>query len=60
MAIYLLSATIFAAVHWSNGIGTIIGAGVVGVLLMWLTRAGGSLVPAIAAHFAINLVLFWP
>jgi len=58
--IYLLSGILFAAIHWSNGVGTIAGAFVVGLLLMALTRASGSLLPAIAAHFAINLVLFWP
>lgn len=59
-SLYLLSAAIFAAIHWSNGLGTVVGAFVVGLMLLWLTRRTGSLLPAIAAHYAINLVLFWP
>jgi|APSaa5957512535_1039671.scaffolds.fasta_scaffold67317_2 uncharacterized protein len=59
-SLYLVSAAIFAAIHWSSGLGTVAGAFVVGLMLLWLTRRTGSLLPAIAAHFAINLVLFWP
>jgi membrane protease YdiL (CAAX protease family) len=58
--LYLLSAAIFAAIHWSNGVGTVAGAFVVGLMLLWLTRRTASVLPAIAAHFLINLVLFWP
>lgn len=59
-ALYLVSSTLFAAIHWSNGVGTIGGAFIAGVMLMWLTRRSGTVLPAIVAHFAINLVLFWP
>jgi len=55
-----LSAAVFAAVHWSIGLGTVAGTFVVGLMLLWLTRRTGSVLPAIGAHYVINLVLFWP
>lgn len=59
-SLYLVSAALFAAIHWSNGLGTVAGAFVIGLMLLWLTRRTGSLLPAIAAHYVINLVAFWP
>lgn len=60
LGLYVVSATLFAAIHWSNGAGTIAGAFLAGLLLMWLTRRTGSVLPAVAAHYCINLILFWP
>ncbi len=60
MGLYFISAALFAAIHWSSGIGTIGGAFVTGLLLMWLTRRSGSVLPAVSAHYFINLILFWP
>jgi len=60
LPLYVLSAAVFAAVHWSIGLGTVAGTFVVGLMLLWLTRRTGSVLPAIAAHYVINLVLFWP
>ncbi|MDA0369171.1 MAG: type II CAAX endopeptidase family protein [Proteobacteria bacterium] len=59
-SLYAVSATLFAGIHWSNGLGTIAGAFLVGLLLIWLTRRAGTVIPAVVAHFFINLVLFWP
>jgi membrane protease YdiL (CAAX protease family) len=59
-ALYGVSAALFAAIHWSNGLGTIGGAFLTGLMLLWLTRRTGTVLPAIAAHYIINLVLFWP
>lgn len=58
--LYAASSALFAAIHWSNGVGTIGGAFVAGLLLMWLTRRSGTVLPAIIAHYVVNLVLFWP
>lgn len=59
-ALYGASAALFAAIHWSNGLGTMGGALLTGLMLLWLTRRCGTVLPAIAAHYVINLVLFWP
>jgi len=60
LPLYVVSAGLFAAVHWSIGVGTVAGTFVIGMMLLWLTRRTGSVLPAIAAHYVINLVLFWP
>lgn len=59
-SLYVVSSVAFAAIHWSNGVGTIGGAFLAGIALMWLTRRSGTVLPAIIAHYAVNLVLFWP
>ena len=60
MGLYFISAALFAAIHWSSGIGTIGGAFVTGLLLMWLTQRSWSVLPAVSAHYFINVILFWP
>lgn len=52
------SAVLFGAIHWSAGIGSVVGAMVAGVVLMVLMRRSGSLWPPIAAHYLTNLILF--
>ncbi len=56
--IVVASAFAFGLIHWSHGIASVADAVVAGVLLMIVVRRTGSLLPAIGAHYAINLVLF--
>ena len=54
-AIVLVSAALFAAIHWGNGIGVMVLAFFAGIVLMALYRWSGSVVPPIVAHFCVNL-----
>jgi membrane protease YdiL (CAAX protease family) len=51
----LASALFFALVHWSHGLTAMAVAFTAGVALMALYRRTGSLLPAIAAHYLVNL-----
>jgi len=57
--VVLASAFVFAAAHWSNGLGGIATAFVAGVVLMGLYLRTRSLWPPIAAHFVANFLLFY-
>jgi membrane protease YdiL (CAAX protease family) len=59
MSLYLVSAAIFAALHWSNGLGPVAGTFVIRLMLLWSPRQTSSILPKIAAHYFISLVLFW-
>jgi membrane protease YdiL (CAAX protease family) len=54
-----VSAAIFAALHWSNGLGPVAGTFVIRLMLLWSPRQTSSILPKIAAHYFISLVLFW-
>lgn len=56
--IVLTSASAFAAIHWSNGLGSLAVSFIAGGLLMVLYIRNGSLVPAVVAHYAADLILF--
>ncbi len=49
------SAVFFALIHWSHGTTAVAVAFVAGVVLMALYRRTGSLLPAMAAHYLVNL-----
>lgn len=55
----MLSSLLFGLVHWGGGLGGVASGAVAGLLLTGLYFASGSLVPAIAAHYAVDLILFW-
>jgi membrane protease YdiL (CAAX protease family) len=57
-AAVLVSSLAFAAVHWSNGVGSLVFSFLAGAVLMALYMRTGSLVPPIAAHYAVDAVLF--
>ncbi|MEW5727049.1 MAG: CPBP family intramembrane glutamic endopeptidase [Pseudomonadota bacterium] len=56
--IILGSAVLFAAFHWSLGTASIVAALLFGVIAMFSVMVTRSLWPAIAAHWAADLLLF--
>jgi len=58
IVVVVASAAIFAAIHWSNGLGSLAVTFVAGVLLMALYIRSGSLWPPVIAHYLANLALF--
>jgi len=54
-AMIVASAALFALIHWSHGVTAIVVALVAGIVLMALYRRTGSLLPAMAAHYLVNL-----
>lgn len=54
-AMIVASAVFFALIHWSYGVTAMVVAFVAGLLLMALYRRAGSLLPAMAAHYLVNL-----
>lgn len=57
-AMVLVSAVVFALIHWSHGLTSMVAAGIAGVALMALYLRTGSVLPGIAAHYAINFADF--
>jgi membrane protease YdiL (CAAX protease family) len=53
-----VSALLFGAAHWWSGAGNVVGAILVGILLMLYLRRCGVLWPAVLCHYLINLVSF--
>jgi len=51
-----VSALVFALIHWSHGVTSMVVAGFAGVALMMLYLRTGSVLPGIVAHYAVN---FW-
>ena len=58
LAIVAASALIFAAIHWSHGIGAMVTALFAGAVLMALFMRTGSVVPCMIAHYAVNAADF--
>ena len=50
------SAIVFALIHWSHGVTSMVVAAFAGVALMMLYLRTGSVVPGMVAHYAVN---FW-
>ncbi len=57
-AIVAASALIFAAIHWSHGIGAMLTALFAGAALMALYMRTGSVAPCMIAHYAVNAADF--
>ena len=57
-AIVAASAVIFAAIHWSHGIGAMVTALFAGAALMVLYMRTRSLVPCMITHYAVNAANF--
>lgn len=51
-----LSAVVFALIHWSHGVTSMVVAAFAGVALMMLYLRTGSVLPGMVAHYAVN---FW-
>jgi membrane protease YdiL (CAAX protease family) len=58
LTIIAASALIFAAIHWSHGIGAMVTALFAGAALMALFMRTGSVVPCMIAHYAVNAADF--
>lgn len=54
----VVSAVVFALIHWSHGVTSMVVAGLAGVALMALYLRTGSVLPGIAAHYFVNLADF--
>ncbi len=54
-AMVFVSAVVFALIHWSHGLTTMVVAGIAGVVLMALYQRTGSVLPGIAPHNAKNI-----
>jgi uncharacterized protein len=54
-AMIAATALLFGAYHWWSGIGNIVGATLLGVLLMLFYRRSGALWPVILAHYLVDI-----
>jgi membrane protease YdiL (CAAX protease family) len=57
-AMVVVTSLLFAAYHWWAGLGIVLEAATMGVLLMLLYRRSGALWPAVLAHALIDIVDF--
>lgn len=56
--ITLISALLFAAIHWGGGLSAVLVAFVFGIAAMDLYRHDGRLWPVVAAHYFADLLVF--
>jgi membrane protease YdiL (CAAX protease family) len=56
----IVSAAIFAGVHWAGGVGQIASTFILGLVLGWLYLRTRSVVPSSVAHIIYNGVAFYP
>jgi membrane protease YdiL (CAAX protease family) len=57
-ALVAVSSLLFGAYHWWTGIGNIVEAVIVGVLLMMFYRRSAALWPVVLAHYLTDIVDF--
>jgi hypothetical protein len=57
-ALVVVTSILFAAYHWWTGIGNIIEAALMGVLLMLFYRRSGALWPVVVGHYVTVIVDF--
>jgi len=57
-ALVAVTSLLFGAYHWWTGIGNIVEAIIIGVLLMLLYRRSAALLPAVFAHYLTDIVDF--
>jgi uncharacterized protein len=57
-ALVVVTSILFGAYHWWTGIGTIVEAVLVGVLLMLFYRRSAALWPVVLAHYLTDIVDF--
>ncbi|MBI4968515.1 MAG: CPBP family intramembrane metalloprotease [Rhodospirillales bacterium] len=58
-AILVASSVLFGLIHWGEGYGAIVAATLAGVAFGLAWRRTGSLALVIAAHYLVDLILFW-
>jgi membrane protease YdiL (CAAX protease family) len=54
----LATSLLFGCYHWWTGLGVIIEASIVGVILMLFYRRSGALWPVVLAHYLSDLAIF--
>lgn len=54
----LVTSLVFGAYHWWAGIGNVLLATTMGVLLMVMYRRSGALLPVVLAHYVVDLIAF--
>jgi membrane protease YdiL (CAAX protease family) len=59
LQVIAVSAMLFGAMHWSNGIGSVISITLIGAFLMRVYLDTGTVVPVIVAHYIIDVIAFW-
>ncbi len=57
--VLLGSSLLFGLVHWEHGVGSVVAAFIIGVVLMYSVQRTGSLRPALLAHYLMDLWIFW-
>ena len=57
-ALVLLTSALFAAYHWWTGVGNIVEAVIMGILLMLFYRRSTALWPVVLAHYLTDVVDF--
>jgi CAAX protease family protein len=57
-ALVVVTSILFGAYHWWTGIGNIVEAVLIGVLLMLFYRRSGALWPVVFAHYLTDIVDF--
>ena len=54
----IIASIVFAAVHWSKGVGSIITAFFYGIVFMIAYYRANSIVSPAIAHYMVNLVIY--
>ena len=57
--LYFLSAALFGLCHWSHGVGSVVSAFLIGLVLMGLYRRTGRIEVSMAVHYATLFILFY-
>ena len=57
-ALVAVTSLLFGAYHWWTGIGNIVEAIIIGILLMLFYRRSAALLPAVFAHYLTDIVDF--
>ncbi len=57
--VIVVSALLFAAMHWSQGIPNLVYVFLIGIVLMAVYLRVGALWPLIVAHYIIDVIAFW-
>ncbi|MGY3444512.1 MULTISPECIES: CPBP family intramembrane glutamic endopeptidase [unclassified Bradyrhizobium] len=54
----LVTSLMFGAYHWWAGIGNVLLAATIGILLMVMYRRSGAIWPVVLAHYLVDLIAF--
>jgi membrane protease YdiL (CAAX protease family) len=54
-----VSAVLFGAIHWSQGVDRIVSCALIGAVFMAVYLRVGALWPVVVAHYVIDVIAFW-